>query len=604
MEIEKFWLLCLEHCKKELTAQQYNTWLKPLSAELNNDNNTVHIIAPNQFVLQWVKERFNDSLVMLATKHYDSYQLHYRVSKQKTLPKPTGLTKIELQKIEKIRDDSEQDDCWVGAHWCRIDFVDKIAIINELRGQAWFSIGNSKLALEYLNKSLEYYQDHGLKYSVAEVLNKIGEVKQNNNNIDEAINMYKNALAINKEINNAFGIVLNHINLASCYNQKGALQSMNNELSAGMDYVTKIGVDYLLLRYYKLYIRYSEKTGQHNAAHEFFDQYLPLSTQYLETTKQNLTSLMVELSENEIKEKNKAHQNELEFNTLQKERDTLRIRQLILIVSLILLLLFLIAYFLLNRIRMTRKLEHQVEERTKALRENEKILIETIQTRDKFYSIIAHDLKSPFNSLIGFSNLLNDEYNDFSDQERRQFITIIRNSSEEIFALLENLLDWSRKNSDKIKFKPIRVNLQQIVRQTVQLQEKNAQQKKINIENQIPKNTFVYADENMLRTIIRNLTSNALKFSNEGGKVTFATTTNEGFVNCTVTDNGIGMSEKTKENLFNIESKIKKKGTANETGTGLGLLLCKDFIERNGGNLTVESNEGEGAAFIFSLPAK
>jgi len=102
MEIEKFWLLCLEHCKKELTAQQYNTWLKPLSAELNNDNNTVHIIAPNQFVLQWVKERFNDSLVMLATKHYDSYQLHYRVSKQKTLPKPTGLTKIELQKIEKI----------------------------------------------------------------------------------------------------------------------------------------------------------------------------------------------------------------------------------------------------------------------------------------------------------------------------------------------------------------------------------------------------------------------------------------------------------------------------------------------------------------------
>jgi len=483
-------------------------------------------------------------------------------------------------------------------------FEDKTALINELNGQVWLAKGDSKLALEYFRKSIDYFQNNNMKYSVAKLLNKIGEAHENDNNFGEAIKFYKNALAINQKINNAHGMALNHINLASCYNRVEAFQSMKNELEDGMKYANRIGVDYLLLRYYKLYINYSEKTNQHGVAHEYFDQYLPLSTQYLYNTKQDLSSLLIDLYENKIKEEGMIHEKEIEFSKLQKERDMLRIRQLILATSLILVFLILVAYFLFNRIRMTRKLEQQVDERTKALRENEKMLIETNQTRDKFYSIIAHDLKSPFNSLIGFSNLLNDEYADFSDEERKQFITIIRNSSEEIFALLENLLDWARKNSDKIKFKPIKVDLQQIVRQTVQLQEKNAEQKKISINNQIPKNAYVYADENMLRTVIRNLMSNALKFSNEKGSVSFTTTNIDGFVYCTITDSGIGMSKKTKENLFNIETKIKRKGTANETGTGLGLLLCKDFIERNGGSLTVESTEGEGAAFTFSLPAK
>lgn len=483
-------------------------------------------------------------------------------------------------------------------------FEDKTALINELTGQTWFAKGDSKTALDYFSKSLKYYYKINSRHSTAELLNSIGEVHEYEKNFVEAITSYKQALEINQRINNAYGIALNHGNLASCYDQTGALNLMRKELDKGMAFVDNLGMDNLLLRYYKLYIDYSENTGQHNVAHKYFDQYIPLSQKYLSSTKQNLSSLLIDLYENTMKEEDKIHEKELEFSKLEKERDDLRIQQLVLITSLIFVVLILIIYFLVNRIRTTRKLEHQVEERTKALRENEKMLIETNQTRDKFYSIIAHDLKSPFNSLIGFSNLLNDEYDDFSEEERKQFISIIRNSSEEIFALLENLLDWARKNSDKIKFKPIKVDLQQIVRQTVQLQEKNAEQKKISIINQISKNTFVYADENMLRTIIRNLTSNALKFSNEKGKVTFSATSNEGLIYCTVSDNGIGMSEKTKKNLFNIESKIKKKGTANETGTGLGLLLCKDFIERNGGSLTIESTEGQGTAFTFSLPAK
>jgi two-component system, sensor histidine kinase and response regulator len=155
-----------------------------------------------------------------------------------------------------------------------------------------------------------------------------------------------------------------------------------------------------------------------------------------------------------------------------------------------------------------------------------------------------------------------------------------------------------------MKIKPVKLDLQRVIKQTIQLQKKNADLKKISVENQIPKNTFVFADENMLQTIIRNLTSNAIKFTNENGTIAFRTILNNGFVECAVSDTGIGMSPKTVENLFDTQSNAKKKGTANEKGTGLGLLLCKDFVERNGGQIKVESKENEGSTFIFTLPSK
>lgn len=483
-------------------------------------------------------------------------------------------------------------------------FTGKMALISKLKGSIWFWKGNSEKALTLYKEASAYYESRNIAYALADLYDKKGEVYEKMNKIPKAISTLNKALDINTEIDNKFGIVLNHYHLASCYYQTKDYSSLKKALDGGMEYALVLGNDLLLLRYYELYIKYCDETGHHNAAHNYFDKYLPLSTAYLNKTKRNYAGLLFDLHENEMNERNKTFSQELELSNLTVERDSLRIKILALAIILILLILAVIAYFLVNRIRMTRALERQVEDRTKALKENEKKLININQTKDKFYSIIAHDLKSPFNSLIGFSNLLNDEYDDFSTVERKQFIAIIRNSSEEIFALLENLLDWSRKNSDKIKFKPIKVDLQQIVRQAFQLLEKNALQKNISIKNLIPKNTFVFADENMLRTIIRNLASNALKFSNEEGVIKFECSHKDSAVYCSVSDNGIGMSEKIKTNLFNIDSKVKKKGTANEKGTGLGLLLCKDFVERNGGTISVESTEGQGTTFTFSLPSK
>ncbi len=484
------------------------------------------------------------------------------------------------------------------------NFEDKIAYIKKLRGRVWFWKGDTEKALEYYRTSLEYYQQIKSKYSIANLLNMIGEVYQQKESYTKAISNYEEALKINNEIGNKFGVAQNHINLASCYNETGNLLKLKMELDSGIEYAIQLNIDQLLLRYYTFYIDFSEKTGNYEVARKYFDQFLPLSKKHINNTKRNLSGLLVDLYENEIDKKNQIHKHEINLNNLEAERDKLRIRQLVLLVFMILLVTALIAYLLINRIRMTKKLEQQVDERTKSLKENERKLIEINQTKDTFYSIIAHDLRSPFSTLIGFSNLLHDDYNDFSNNERKRFVELLRNSAEEIFALLENLLDWTRNNSNIIKFNATKVDLRQIVRQTIQLQKKNADIKEIEISNLIPKNTFVLADENMLRTIVRNLTTNALKYTNQKGQIVFEALITDGFISCSVADNGMGMSAKTINNLFDIKLKVSKKNTAGEKGAGLGLMLCKVFVERNGGQLFVESIEGEGSKFTFTLPMK
>lgn len=483
-------------------------------------------------------------------------------------------------------------------------FQNKIALAERFIGSALFSSMRYDSALLYFQKSLSYYQTKRSEFKIAELYNSIGLVHQNAGDYATAFNMFSKALSINQDIDNKYGLVQNHINLATCYRNEGRWELCKKELDSGMPLASQINVDDLLLRYYAFYIDYCEHIGHHSESHKYLKLYIPLSQASTESSIKNLTNLLIDLHKNDLAHEKKIHEQTDSLLQLNTKHDQLKIRQLYIVVLLVAFVLVLIAVLLLSKVKMARRLEKEVIERTRDLKENEKKLIESNQTKDKFYSIIAHDLKSPFNSLIGFSNLLHDEYDDFSDDERRSFIKILRNSSEEIFTLLENLLDWTRKGSDNFSIKPVKIDLQHIVKQTIQLQEKNAELKKITIINAIHKNTFVFADENMLRTIIRNFTSNAIKFTNQNGEIRFTAIPVNGFMECSVSDNGVGMSPEVIGKLFDIQSTVQKKGTANEKGTGLGLMLCKDFIERNGGQLSIVSQEGKGSTFAFTLPVK
>ena len=226
-------------------------------------------------------------------------------------------------------------------------------------------------------------------------------------------------------------------------------------------------------------------------------------------------------------------------------------------------------------------------------------------TKDKFFSIIAHDLRSPFSSMLGFAEILEDDYDDYNTDEKKKFINIIHNGLKATFSLLENLLFWSRSQRGLIDFTPEIINLHLLFYKTSALLKLSANDKSIKITNKISEHILVKADEEMLSTIIRNLISNAIKFTPEGGEIIINAqliNVDGKFVEISVKDTGVGIANKIQETLFDIGESTSTKGTKNENGTGLGLILCKEFVEKHGGVIGVESEINKGSLFYFTIP--
>jgi len=224
------------------------------------------------------------------------------------------------------------------------------------------------------------------------------------------------------------------------------------------------------------------------------------------------------------------------------------------------------------------------------------------RTKDKFFSIIAHDLRNPFHAIIGFSELLTKEYRSMNDQQRIGLLELINVSSEGAFNLLENLLQWARTQTDKIKYSPENMDINDIAASTLSLLSITAEKKHIKLVNALEPKTQVYADKNMINTVIRNLVSNAVKFTKNGGEVRISATDKGDLIEINISDTGTGMNKENLGKLFRIDTYHSTTGTAGETGTGLGLIICREFIEKHGGKIKVESEEKKGSTFSFSLP--
>ncbi|MGC8748024.1 MAG: ATP-binding protein [Candidatus Kapaibacteriota bacterium] len=249
----------------------------------------------------------------------------------------------------------------------------------------------------------------------------------------------------------------------------------------------------------------------------------------------------------------------------------------------------------LKEVEMRKKVEEE-------LRQSEQKLRELNATKDKFFSIIAHDLKNPIGAFKNVLELLYENFNDFTKEEILEFIEPLKESSTQLFSLLENLLLWSRAQTGRIQIEPIEFDIVDLIRQNINLLQLQAANKQIKIEMDVPERIFVLADINSITTVLRNLISNAIKFTQPNGKIVVSATSKNNFAEVCVEDTGVGMSKETMEKLFRIDVHHTSLGTANEKGTGLGLIVCKEFVEANGGQIWVESKEGKGSKFYFTIP--
>jgi len=263
---------------------------------------------------------------------------------------------------------------------------------------------------------------------------------------------------------------------------------------------------------------------------------------------------------------------------------------------------FIARYILISRYKNRLMLE--VSQQTIELRKSEKDLMESNAAKDSFFSIIAHDLRNPFNVILGYLDILTSDDSDYSAKEQKQILMKLKSASVRTFDLLENLLTWARSQRGSLPFEPEAFQIGEVIAENLGLYDASTHSKHISMITQGPMEIMVFGDRNMISTVIRNLVSNALKFTFPNGTIIIGIEQQDPeTVMVYVKDNGMGISSVLMENLFKIEQRTVIKGTANETGTGLGLILCNEFINKNSGTIRVASTPGKGSTFTITLPA-
>jgi PAS domain S-box-containing protein len=241
---------------------------------------------------------------------------------------------------------------------------------------------------------------------------------------------------------------------------------------------------------------------------------------------------------------------------------------------------------------------------TRSIKQNEAKLKDLIATKDKFFNIVAHDLKNPFTSLLGSSELLIDNIGQMSVENIRQLALILNDSAKSGYAILQNLLDWSRSQTGMLKYNPEKINLKELIDENIDNLQLQTNNKGLSMSTELTSDLFIIADKNMINTVLRNLLSNAIKYTFKNGTIFVRVKPAPEEILIAVKDSGTGIKEEKVETLFKIENSISQPGTENEHGTGLGLKLCKEFTEKMGGRIWVESEVGKGSEFKFSIPLK
>jgi len=415
-------------------------------------------------------------------------------------------------------------------------------------------------AIDYFNLAWSKFQELGWLYYEADVKQGIANILVKQGKYDEAISCYNKSIQLAKKYNRELLVwKQGYLGLAETYQKMGDYKrALDNHI---------------------LYSQYTDSV----ALKSKFEMIANLEKQYETEKKEN------------------------EFNKLQAKSELINVqltknKQLKILGFITAFLLLVIVFIISKKYHDKSILTDLLQEKNLQIEKSEHELRLLNAAKNKFFSIFAHDLKNPFHTVMGFSSLLSESYDQFTDDERRAFAMDINRSSNNIFKLLENLLEWSKTQTGSQPFCPIDIELITIIENAVNVMGDMAEQKKIQLSVKCCDSLKTFSDPRMTETVMRNLLSNAIKFTPEGGKIDIEAEKEEDYIKVKVSDTGVGLAHDEIERLFHIDSKVKRKGTNNEGGSGLGLVLCRDFVHVNKGTLWVESTPGLGSTFNFTIP--
>jgi signal transduction histidine kinase len=453
-------------------------------------------------------------------------------------------------------------------------------------GEVYYDKGQYKLSYEYRKTSLDLYKEINFKNQIANSEMDIGLSLMKLKDYSHSIQYLRLALEDSKSINFSEGIRTATEYFTILYIETNRYPEALKTCTELERLSVSDKDSSNLMRCYKMYSDIYYRTRNYKPAAEYFKRYIELSD-IIDSRENKQKFLELETTylseEKEFDNKVLRKENELQKVKLSAENKLLWVISGGVIIALV-LLLFLI-----------------IEE--KKIKIQNRKLHEYIVSMDKFFSIISHDLKSPFQGLAGMTQMMAEDIDSFSRTELSNLSKDMHKSVNNLLRMMTNLLDWARMKQGSFSYEPKQIALSEKVSENLALIDKLIEQKGIEFILEIPQELHVYADEEMLNSILRNLLTNAVKFTRKMGKVIIsAKETDNNFIEIAVKDNGIGMPDDLSGKLFRIEEKIGRKGTDGEESTGLGLLVCKEFVEKHSGRIWAESKEGAGSIFYFTVP--
>jgi len=478
------------------------------------------------------------------------------------------------------------------------DQTELIAETNLMYGDLYSDALNYHHAIAYYEIALEIFIKTHKELLEAIALYKIGNCKFSLDMIDESYQYHLQSLKIRNKINDRTGLAESYNQIGKFYLENGQYQKAINNLKLGLANAEMVNSNILMQQSFDyLYQAYFEMDDFRQAVF-YQDKYTSISELiYGEADQRKIqelnTQLQIEQREHRIKD--------LEEKAKQKEKDLASSQKFVTTLILLLVVVAISVYFFIRSFQEKRKINIELQEiNEKVIKQNED-LKELNNTKDKFFSIIGHDLKGPLNSLTSFSQLLINHTASLTEEEIRTVAKDLDKSLKNLFELLENLLGWARSQTGRLEVIPEDFKIADVIKENVRLLSKAARNKKIKMEMIMEDDVVVHADINSVKTVIRNLLSNAIKFTEEDGLISIIVDEWKEKVEIGIHDTGVGMTHEVREKIFDLTTKHSTLGTNNEKGTGLGLILCKEFVERNGGSLTVESEQGVGSSFKFTL---
>ena len=498
---------------------------------------------------------------------------------------------IALDKLEALLDIAKKD-----------KDIHLEALVNNNIGTIYEDLKEFKKALPYYIEALKIRDSLNITTGVTLANHNLGSINFQLGNYSQAIKFLNKSMASNLKINSKLNLVYDYEYLARIYIKLEDFDKANIYLTRSINFAEELHLTQKELDLAKLETEYYFGIGKLDLAQKAFLEYDSLRNDFIETEKSDKIIQMQTLYETEKKEKeNDLLKAQNQLTQLNLDKEIQRKNQYFIGFGISIVILIIII-FLLRRMSIAHK---TIEDFNIKLEDSNKKLQLINSTQDKFFSIIAHDLRSPLGAILSFSNLIDDECSSSKEIETvTEYNTYLNQSATNLNSLLENLLQWSKSQLGSIKHHASILNLASVIENNIEIQRLKAKEKSIDIKSEIDENISVYADVNMLSTIIRNLISNAIKFSYPKSEIILFAESKGDRLHLSVQDQGIGINKNKQERLFKIDSNLSTPGTNNETGTGLGLILCKEFAETNGGTIWITSEESKGATFTFTIPIK